>query len=396
MNALVFCKKVPIYITGFSHMMVFVLTYMCITALFSFSASQDRVAFMLSLNLSHGLPHLIERNDVFTSVMAMYQEKLPDILQEYPFRIRFKGEMAVDVGGVARDMYSAFFEEAYKYHFDGNTLLSPIVHPEMDTSLISTMGSIISHAYMVAGVLPVRIAFPSLSRCLLGSTVSVSSSILVEALIDSLSPHEAIIVKKASDEVQQQISTFSSDVISGLLSVLSRFNVRTIPMPSKFKQIIVQIASYEFLSKPSAALTIMNSGVPEEHKPFWEGLGIATLFSIYQAQSASTSTVLKMVEGAVGGNSNEERVLGYLRQFIGNMGSDTLRNFLRFVTGSSVCSSLKIQVSFNSLCGAARRPIVHTCGPSLELSWTYNTYLEFVEEFNTCMSNPYAWVMDAL
>ena len=95
----------------------------------------------------------------------------------------------------------------------------------MDTSLISTMGSIISHAYVVAGILPVQIAFPSLSRCLLGSTVSVSSSILVEALIDSLSPHEVIIVKKASDEAQQQFSTFSSDVISGLLSVLSRFNV---------------------------------------------------------------------------------------------------------------------------------------------------------------------------
>ena len=107
-------------------------------------------------------------------------------------------------------------------------------------------------------------------------------------------------MKKASDEAQQQISTFSSDVISGLLSVLSHFNVRTIPMPSKFKQILLQIASYEFLRKPSAALTIMNSGVPEERKPFWEGLGIATLFSIYQAQSASTSTVLKMVEGAMG------------------------------------------------------------------------------------------------
>ena len=86
---------------------------MCITALFSFSASQDRVAFMLSLNLSHGLPHLIERNDVFTSVMAKYQEKLPDILHLYSILFEF-GEMAVDVGGVVRDMYSSIFEEGYK------------------------------------------------------------------------------------------------------------------------------------------------------------------------------------------------------------------------------------------------------------------------------------------
>lgn len=81
---------------------------------------------------------------------------------------------------------------------------------------------------------------------------------------------------------------------------------------------------------------------------------------------------------------------------MGSMGSDALRNFLRFVTGSSVCSSLKIHVSFNALSGAPRRPIVHTCGPTLELSCTYSTYPEFVEEFTACVASPYAWVMDAV
>ena len=120
------------------------------------------------------------------------------------------------------------------------------------------------------------------------------------------------------------------------------------------------------------------------------------LLSIYYAQTVSPGTVLGMLEDAVGVNANEERIIGYLRQYVGNLNTDCLRNFLRFVTGSVVCSTLKIVVTFNSLSGAERRPIAHTCASSLELSWTYKTYLEFMEEINACLTNPHVWVMDAL
>ena len=39
--------------------------------------------------------------------------------------------------------------------------------------------------------------------------------------------------------------------------------------------------------------------------------------------------------------------------FIDSVNSDTLRNFLRFVTGSTVCSSTTIEVMFNSLSESA-------------------------------------------
>lgn len=63
--------------------------------------------------------------------MTLYKNNREQILQEYPLRIRFQGERAIDLGGVARDMFSAFYEEAYKRIFDGSSLLCPIVHPEM-------------------------------------------------------------------------------------------------------------------------------------------------------------------------------------------------------------------------------------------------------------------------
>ncbi|MCG8624697.1 MAG: hypothetical protein MJE68_22210 [Proteobacteria bacterium] len=77
----------------------------------------------------------------------MYTSELPQILQEYPFRIKYRDEKAVDVGGVSRDMFSAFFEEAYTKLFDGGSLLAPAVLPRIDMSVWPVMGPITSHAY---------------------------------------------------------------------------------------------------------------------------------------------------------------------------------------------------------------------------------------------------------
>jgi len=79
-----------------------------------------------------------------------------------------------------------------------------------------------------------------------------------------------------------------------------------------------------------------------------------------------------MFEDEVGTDANEERILGYLPQCVRNMSTDELRQFLRFVTGSSVCLSCQIEVTFNNLEGIARQPLAHTCQPSLELSLLYN------------------------
>ena len=182
--------------------------------------------------------------------------------------------------------------------------------------------------------------------------------------------------------------------MSGLLSLLSHFNSRQIPTPKSIHQHVTNVATYEFLIKPAAALAVIHSGVPQQHRPFWNRMGIASLLSLYKAQSVCPAMVLRMIDDAEGQNATQERILGYLRQYIGNMGSDELRTFLRFTTGSSVCSALKIQVQFNMLCGASRRPIAHTCTPSLELPATYSTYTEFVSEFRSCVASiPGQWMV---
>ena len=91
---------------------------------------------------------------------------------EYPLCVRFLNEKAIDVGGVSRDMFAAFYDQAYIKVFDGNNLLTPVIHPHLDLSSLVAVGTIFSHAYVVCGMLPVRIAFPSLVCGLMGTGIS--------------------------------------------------------------------------------------------------------------------------------------------------------------------------------------------------------------------------------
>ena len=357
-------------------------------------AHDDRRAYVHSLSLNPGITHLVNRVSVYDDVLKMYRTERERILQEHPFRVQFQGERAIDFGGVAREMFSIFYECVYQNLFDGSALLSPVVNPEMDTSVLNALGVILSHAYIVTGVLPTRMAFPSLAYCLLGSTIAIPESILVEALADSLSAFEAGIVRKALLETSGQV--FSFEVMSNLIAILSRFNCRQVPTPEGFFKLLVNIAIYEFLTKPSAALISIHNGVPQQHKSFWQTMGVNGILSLYQAQAMSPAMVLKMSEDNTPLNHTEDRVLGYIRQYIGNTGMDELRSFLQFVTGSSVYSSYKIRVEFSYLYGAGRYPFANTCRPSLTLPCTYTTYPEFVAEFRICLNNSDAWTMDAI
>ena len=90
-------------------------------------------------------------------------------------------------------------------------------------------------------------------------------------------------------------------------------------------------------------------------------------------------------------NPAQERIYGYLRDFIGNL----TRKFLRFTTGSAVLSSLPLKVIFNSITELARRPMAHTCNSTIELSVDYTSFNDFFEEIMAVISDQeYSWCMD--
>ena len=91
--------------------------------------TRDRETFLHTIGVQPGLidPEVC-RATLFEDVLKMYDTQMSTLMLEYPFHIN--NELGVDGGGLARDMISAFWEEAYSKMFDGALVVVPSMHPE--------------------------------------------------------------------------------------------------------------------------------------------------------------------------------------------------------------------------------------------------------------------------
>lgn len=227
---------------------------------------------MKPLPVSRGLTHVIKRTNIFQEMCALFKQM--NILNEFPFRVRFAGEQAVDTGGVSRDMFSSFWDEAFQQFFDGQTLMVPVV---TDMSALPLLGTIISHGYLVSGFLPVRIAFPVLAGILLGANVDIPDHVLLDTWNEYLCTYEAALIK---DALVINSPCFPKSMQHSLIGVLSRCGCREIPTPQTLRRILTQVASYEFHVKPVAAITTMSVGVPSMEQSFWMQKSVADLYKM--------------------------------------------------------------------------------------------------------------------
>ncbi len=98
---------------------------------------------------------------------------------------------------MSHDLFSAVWVDAYIRAFDGCNSLVPQAHPHIDLGMLPVLGTILSHGFLVTGMLPVRIAFPCLAAVALGPMVSIPDSTLITSLADYVSPYECSILKRA-------------------------------------------------------------------------------------------------------------------------------------------------------------------------------------------------------
>ena len=116
---------------------------------------------------------------------------------------------------------------------------------------------------------------------------------------------------------------------------------------------------------------------------------------LYFKLTVTASKVISMLNLLNISNQSQERVSEYLTTMIGNMKVGCLR----FVTGTSVCVTPTIAVTFNNLSGLARCPIAHTCDFSLELPIAYTNYDDFYNDFRGILAetdDKFTWCIDAM
>jgi len=193
--------------------------------------------------------------------------------------------MAIDTGGVARDLLSAFWEEAYVFFFfDGSSLLRPIMHPHVRSELLPTLGTALSHSYLVSGFLPTRIVFPAIVAILKGPHVQIPTAILRSCFVDYVSIVDAPLLNEAMKPQQP----FDTKLKTCLVNLFSRFDCREVPTPSNILLLIDQVSQYEFVTKPMAPIVMMNQGIPAEERRFWQSMSVCML--------TTPSKLLQMIE----------------------------------------------------------------------------------------------------
>ena len=57
-----------------------------------------------------------------------------------------------------------------------------------------------------------------------------------------------------------------------------------------------------------------------------------------------------------------------------------MKRFVHFITSADCLTGYPTTINFNLLSGLQRRPIAHTCAPSLEVPTTYESYAEVASE----------------
>ena len=192
----------------------------------------------------------------------------------------------------------------------------------MDT--LGLLGRILSHGYILCGYLPVHIVFPSLCAMLLGSNVKVPADILV----DSFKEYLPEIDRMHLQQCFTSRSEISMELKSALVSIFSRFGCLEVPTASNILRLCEQVAMYEFLIKPMAAINAISSGIASEHREFWNSMSVHDFHDLYLALTANPLKIIQLIEEPCFTDPTQEKVFNFLLAFIGTMRADEVQRFL--------------------------------------------------------------------
>lgn len=77
-------------------------------------------------------------------------------------------------------MFSAFCLRCYQELLDRVSRLQPSMNTSINMSSFRILGALWSHAFIISGILPDRLAFPCMALALLGPSVHIPDAVLTE------------------------------------------------------------------------------------------------------------------------------------------------------------------------------------------------------------------------
>uniref|UniRef100_A0A1A8L2M6 Si:ch73-30l9.1 n=1 Tax=Nothobranchius pienaari TaxID=704102 RepID=A0A1A8L2M6_9TELE len=260
----------------------------------------------------------------------------------------------------------------------------PLLTPKWQEEEWKSVGRILVKGFQDHGYFPCRLA-PAFTVALVFGEHSVSPDLLFESFLFYISPEERDLVNKAL------LDDLLGDEHDELIDLLDRMGAKSIPTRENLKAVLLNVAHKLIIQQPTYALDKMSQVARTTFAhAFRSQLNIVEM---YENMKPTARKVLKLFEASPATQA-ESQSLRYLQQYVRGLDQAGLRKFLRFTTGSDVLCIKNIEVLFTSLDGVARRPVAHTCGPVLELPWTYLSFPELRVEFDSILSSQRCFDMD--
>ena len=178
------------------------------------------------------------------------------------------------------------------------------------------------------------------------------------------------------------------------LYILDQFNCKSRVTIMNVYWVILEIAKQELVQKPYIMLCSWKKCL-SALKTFSEFSTVFYVDDYYRHILPTNRNVIKLIQSDPT-NRNERDALGFLKQYIRGLDEPFLRKCLKYCTGSDVILVDKIAVEFVACPAIARRPIVHTCAPMMELPSSYASYCEFREEMQNIPNACDNWGIDII
>ena len=288
--------------------------------------------------------------------------------------------------GVMRDILIQFWHEVYNALTIGASERSPIIRHDMQKDEWQALARVILYGFSTLNYFPLRMSPVIISTCLFGEEI-LSRQFLLEAFR-----------KYVTSEDQKVFDACLSDECDvndeDIIDFLTAWKCCRVPTKDNIKDIIFELAHQELVQKPRY---VVHCWAPimkmlQFHESFQTLNGVLRLFLEKQP---TAKRLLKSLEVETS-NEIERLTLDHLKRYIRSLEGKAIERSLHFITGADCLTGHPIKVIFNSLSGLQRRPISHTCGPTLEVPTTYESYADVASEFNNVLKDEQAWSFDII
>lgn len=97
----------------------------------------------------------IDRNNIVPTLLDVYKS---NSLSKKFVNFTIKDELAQDLDGVKREVYSIFWDEIISKYFEGGKSFVPRVGPDVTDELCKTLGRAIYHSFLLTGIWPIQLS----------------------------------------------------------------------------------------------------------------------------------------------------------------------------------------------------------------------------------------------